>query len=138
MPLNWKQFEILTKKIQQDLAPNAQVTHDEKIVGRSGVKHQCDVVVRGNIGQYDFLIIMECKDWPNKKVGTEVIRDLKGKLIDISATKGVVVSSKGFTNDANILARSENINLYTLFDAENVQWSDQALIPIVDSVKYYV
>lgn len=127
---NWKDFEKLVRKIQQELMPHAQVTLDERIVGRDGGPNQCDVVVRAKVGQYDFFCVIECKDL-SKKVGVEVIREFRSKLEDIGATKGAIVSAKGFTRGAIQKARSYNINLYRLVDAQSRKWQDEAIIPIL-------
>ena len=126
----WKQFERIVCKIQKELSPHAEVVHDETIIGRSGASNQCDVVVRSKIGQYDFLCIIECKDW-SEKIGVDVVRSFRCKIEDTEAMKGVIVSAKGFTKDARLLAKNYNINLYTLIDAGHVDWRKEALIPIV-------
>ena len=56
----WKQFEKLVAKIQADLAGNAVVTHNDKIVGKhTGIERQVDVSIRGLIGQYPILIVID-------------------------------------------------------------------------------
>jgi len=126
----WKEFEKLVLKVQQGLAPHAQVTHNEKIVGRSGTLNQCDVVIRAKVGQYDFFSIIECKDRA-KKVGVETVREFQSRLADLGAMKGTIVSAKGFTSGAIQLARNYNINLYKLVDAQSRKWRDEAIIPIL-------
>jgi len=126
----WKTFETLTQRIQQQLAPEAVVTHDEKLKGKSGVLHQCDVVLRAPVGQYEFFAVLECKDWA-EKVGLDVIRSFQSKISDIEAMKGIVVSASGFTSEAKRFAQSNNISTYSLVDAESVKWREEAIIPIV-------
>ncbi|MCC7305621.1 MAG: restriction endonuclease [Alphaproteobacteria bacterium] len=124
-----KDFELLIQKIQQELAPTAKVTHNEKIKGKSGAQNQVDVCLRGHIAQYPFFCIIECKDW-QEKVGIETIRGFKTKIFDVGAHRGVMVSRKGFTSEASILAKSEDIILYTLVDANSEDWKNIPLIPI--------
>lgn len=127
---SWKDFEKIVQKIQQALMPHAQVTHNEKIIGRSGVSNQCDVVIRAKVGQYDFFCVLECKDWADK-VGVERVREFQSKLDDLGAMKGAIVSAKGFTDEAIKLARHCDINLYKLVDAQNIKWREEAFIPIL-------
>lgn len=75
------------------------------------------------------MCIIECKDW-GKKIGIEVVRDLLGKIEDVGAMKGVIVSAKGFTKNAKQFASHNSINLYRLIDAESLKWSEESLIPI--------
>jgi hypothetical protein len=48
----WKQFETIIADIHQQLAPDAVVRHNHRIVGKSGRKRQLDVTVSQNIGDY--------------------------------------------------------------------------------------
>jgi hypothetical protein len=129
MESKWLEFERLIKNIQQTLAPEAKVSHNQLLRGKSGVEHQCDVVLSANIGQYPFLCIIEAKDW-KKRVGIEVIRDFWGKIDDIGAMQGVIVSGKGFTKKAERFASKKGIILYKLIDAQSVKWKNEALLPI--------
>ena len=62
-PSKWKEFEKPVARVQADLAGNGVVTHNDKIIGNiTGVERQIDVSIRGRIGQYDTLIVIECKD----------------------------------------------------------------------------
>jgi hypothetical protein len=59
-----RDLEILVAKIQKLLAPNAEVLHDVKLRGRkSNRMRQIDVLVRDRVGQYEILIIIDCKDY---------------------------------------------------------------------------
>jgi hypothetical protein len=47
---NWQAFEELTAKIQQQLAPNARVEKNAKLLGkRSGIERQIDVLVEHTV-----------------------------------------------------------------------------------------
>lgn len=49
-PPKWKRFEEFVASIQKSLTPQAKVTHDELIKGKSGVERQVDVSVKYNLG----------------------------------------------------------------------------------------
>jgi len=127
---DWQEFERLAQQIQSDLAPEADVTRNEKLRGKSGVEHQCDLVLRSKVGQLDFVCVVECKD-KRAKVNLEIVRAFASRLQDLSASQGIIVASKGFTRDALRYAKSHGILPYTLFDAKSVKWSKQALVPLV-------
>lgn len=127
---DWEEFELLAQHIQADLAPQAQVTRNEKLRGRSDVEHQCDVVVRSKVGQFDFTCIIECKD-KRAKVNLETVRAFVARVEDLGVSQGVIVAAKGFTKDALRFAMANSILTYTLFDAKSVKWNKQALVPLV-------
>jgi N-acetylglutamate synthase-like GNAT family acetyltransferase len=130
MNSSWKSFEQLAAQIQKQLSPEAQVEHNLIIIGDSGARNQCDVVIRSKIGQFNFLALLECKDWGDK-VGIPIVREFDSKLRDVGAHKGAIVSAKGFTEDATSYAEKLGISLYTLVDAQSIKWRDQAIIPVL-------
>jgi hypothetical protein len=57
------ELEKLVQRIQQQLAPQADVSHNVHLEGRrTGTKRQIDVLVTEKIGQYEISIIIDCKD----------------------------------------------------------------------------
>jgi len=91
----WKRFEKLAYEIQKDLAPNAEVKFDEKILGvDSGVPRQVDISIRQNIGQMPMLIVMDCKDHKDP-VDVKDMEAFAGEVRDVRAHKGVMISSNG-------------------------------------------
>jgi hypothetical protein len=129
MTEQWKRFERLTQKIQQQLAPDARVCRNETVVGKSGALNQLDVTLRSPVGQYEFFCVFECKDW-NSRVDIDTVRAFQTKVDDVQAMQGVMVSAQGFTREAHKLAEAQNIRLYRLVDAESENWNEAALIPI--------
>ena len=74
-------LEILVAKIQKQLAPDAEVIHNAKLDGRnSKQKRQIDVLVRQKIGQYEMMIVLDCKDYarPVDVKGVEEFHGLIG------------------------------------------------------------
>jgi hypothetical protein len=126
----WRTFEDLSSRIQAELAPNATVTKNEKLVGQSGEEHQCDVVIRSTVGQLPFTCVFECKDW-KKPVNLNTVRSFASAVADLRVSQGVIVSAKGFTKPAKRYAAKQGILTYTLFDAHSVKWAEQALVPVL-------
>lgn len=58
----WRRFEEAVASIQKNIAPNARITHDEKILGKSNTERQIDIVIHYDIGQISVLVIIDCKD----------------------------------------------------------------------------
>ncbi|MFC1958940.1 hypothetical protein ACFLV6_03410, partial [Chloroflexota bacterium] len=64
MDPKWRTYEKLVAKVQQELAPDASIKHDDQIWGYDSKKNrQIDVSIRQQIGQYNLLIAMDCKDY---------------------------------------------------------------------------
>jgi hypothetical protein len=91
----WKRFESLVARIQKELSPDAKVTLDDKIMGRrSQTFRQIDISVRRVVGQFEILIIIDCKDYA-KPVDVKDAEDFLGLAEDVGANKGALVSSNG-------------------------------------------
>lgn len=125
----WKEFEILTKEIQEDLSPFAKIRVDRRIRGESGVLNQCDVIVESKNRKLPFLCVIECKDY-DKKIGISFIREFKSLLDDLNANSGIFVTTIGYTKPAVTFAEYHNIELRTLFDSKKVKWAKHAIIPM--------
>ena len=126
----WQRFEHLAQQIQAELAPTAIVARDEKLRGKSSVLHQCDVVVRSKVGQFEFVCVLECKDLA-ENVGLDIARSFAARIDDLGVSQGVLVSARGYTEDALTFLKSAGILAYTLLDAESEKWSEAAIVPVV-------
>lgn len=127
----WRRFEKLVAKVQQELAPNAVVTHDDHIKGHDSEKlRQVDITVKQKIGQYEMLIAIDCKDY---KIPIDVrnIEQFIGLIKDIRANKGVMVASSGFSETAKKVGEKAGLNLYRLVDTEAHDWQTYVSIPVI-------
>lgn len=86
--------------------------------------------MRSKVGQFDFVCVLECKDLA-ENVGLDVARSFAARIDDLAVSQGVLVSARGFTEDALTFLRSSGILAYTLIDAESVKWSEAAIVPAV-------
>jgi hypothetical protein len=127
----WKKFERLAAAVQKALAPSATVIHDDKIYGYiSKSIRQIDISIRQKIGNYDILIVVDCKDY-NKPVDVNDVEDFCGLVEDVKAQKGAMISSRGFTQAAKNVATNKAIDLYKLIDAEQSDWLGYVSIPFL-------
>lgn len=128
-------LERLVEKIQRQLAPQAEVIHNAKLMGRnSGVERQIDVLVRDYIGQYEINIAIECKDY-KRPVDVKAVESFSGMLADINAQKGVLVCRSGFTSGAASLAGSLKIDLYSPVDIDIERFEIDASMPIIFEIR---
>ncbi|MHB8172431.1 MAG: restriction endonuclease [Thermincolia bacterium] len=127
----WKRFELLVKRIQEQLAPNATITHDDKVMGKkSGILRQIDISVRTKVGQYEIFVAVDCKDY-NKPVDVKDVEMFAGLVDDVQANKGALISYKGFTEAARKIADHKGIDLYKLVDAESKDWPVYLSAPVI-------
>jgi hypothetical protein len=126
-----RDLEILVAKIQGQLSPDAEVLHDVKLPGRQSERdRQIDVLVRQRIGQYEMLIILDCKDY---KVPVDVkgVEEFHGLQTDVGAHKGVLVCPRGFTKAAKTRAEKLQIDLYSPVDTDPHKWQVKVFAPVI-------
>ena len=126
----FKRFELLAKQIQEKISPNAIVTHNEMIMGKAGSKRQVDITVRAKVGQFDILIVLECKDY-NKPINVKTVEEFCGLVEDVGATKGGIISYHGFTSTAKKKAELKGIDLYRLLDTNSTDLPVILKVPVV-------
>lgn len=113
-------LEKIVARIQRMMDPNSTVTHNEVLEDRVGNKRQCDVVIRGQFGGRPVLGIIECKDHSRKK-GPDAIEAFAKKMENLGANLRIMVSKRGFTEQALKLAKHENIGCLSLLPEEPAQ-----------------
>jgi hypothetical protein len=126
-----RDLEILVQKIQAQLAPDAEVLHDVRLEGKqSKTSRQIDVLVRQKIGQYEMLIVIDCKDHarPVDVTGVEAFHEF---LNDVGAHRGALVSPKGFTASAKTRAMGFQIDLYSPVDTDPHKWQARVSAPML-------
>jgi len=122
----YKELEILVAKIQRSLAPDAQVSHDVKILGKFSKRmRQIDVLVRKTIGQYSINIAIDCKDY-SRPADVKTVEEFHGLIEDVAAHVGALVCPLGFTSTAKERARSFGICLYSPVDTDPHKWQVKA------------
>lgn len=126
-----RDLELLVAKIQKQLAPNSEVLHDVRLDGRqSRRKRQIDVLVRQKVGQYEIMIVIDCKDYA-RPVDVKGVEEFSGLLTDVGAQKGVLVCPRGFSEAAKTRAEGLQIDLYSPVDTDPHKWKATASIPAI-------
>lgn len=121
--LDWKIYESITKYIYETLGHQSGVTikgygQTCKVVGRSGVSHQIDVLSSHSDGVRSYDTAIECKYWKTK-VNKDVVMKVAAIIEDAGISKGIIVTRSGFTKDGQEYAKFKNIGLVTLRE-----WND--------------
>jgi hypothetical protein len=120
--LNWKEYEFITKYIYEALGKEHGVKVEGygntcKVEGKSGVKHQIDVLTSHYEGKHTYKTAIECK-YLGKKINKDTVMKLAVIIEDADIHKGIIVSKKGFTKDAMAIAIAKNIGLVELREFE--------------------
>lgn len=128
---DWKGFERLAEQIARDVAPYATVTRNDYIYGHlSKKKRQIDVSIRWSDSGQDYLTIVQAKDW-RRAADIKAIGEFASVVEDVSATRGVMVCSAGFSGTTKTYARNKGIGIYNLHDAESRDWRLDLTIPLL-------
>jgi len=128
---DWEQLEHLVVSIQQQLSPDATVSHNVKLDGiDSETKRQIDVLVEQNIGQYQMRIVIDCKDY-SKPVDVKGIEEFQGLVQDVRAQKGALVCPSGYTKSAKRRAKKLQIDLYSPVDTDPHKWQAVISAPVL-------
>lgn len=99
--LSWHDFEQLLA--EAFLRQGYDVEH----VGRAGPDGGVDLRLRRD----NEVVLVQCKQWLVWNVGVKVVRELYGVVAAERATRGVLVTSGGFSNDAESFARTVPVTL---------------------------
>lgn len=115
----WKRFEKVVARIHMLIAKGAEVKFDDHIIGRkTGNSRQVDVSIRFKQTFYDYLAIVECKDYAGR-VPVKEVEAFSKKLEDLGANKGIMVSREGFQDGASKTAAADGIELFTLTEVKS-------------------
>lgn len=129
----WQKFEDLVTEIQKVLSPDAIVTPNDKIPGKSGIERQIDISVRAKVGEFELLMIIDCKDYKSR-IDINTVEQVRGLAEDVRANKAALVSFKGYTDGAKKRAQESGIDLYRLIDTGDHPWQAKILVPTICEV----
>ncbi len=137
--LDWKTYESITKYIYEALGAKSGVTvlghgNSCKVVGKSGISHQIDILTSHSDGIHSYQTAIECKYW-KEKISKETVMKVSEIIEDARISKGIIVSKKGFTKDGAEFAKYKNIGLVELKEIEELQRElEIALIDITHNI----
>jgi len=117
MSEKWKHFERLVAAIHKTADEGADVRWDDCINGR-----QFDVTIRFKKGLYEYLTVVECKDY-GKPVPVEKVEAFVTKALDAHANHAVMASASGFQSGAKAVAQRHSITLIDVTDSSELDFS---------------
>jgi len=103
--------DLLSAQLAVDI-PGAKfdVKHDQQLTGKSGHSHQIDVVAELIVADIRILLLVECKRY-SRRVGIDDVMEFAGRIDDLAAHKGILVTTVGFERGAIRFAKSRGIAL---------------------------
>lgn len=111
---DWKDYERQIFHLLHFEYPNSEVLFDLKIVGKKSLKkRQIDVGIKQKNGEEIILGIAECK-YLQRKIDVRVVDALIGKMHDVEASFGIIISAGGYTRSAENFAKQSQIQLKTI------------------------
>ncbi|WP_108126185.1 restriction endonuclease [Saccharospirillum mangrovi] len=98
--MDWREYEIYITKHFQNLFPGTSIQHDVKREGYiSKTQRQIDILIEGSIAGFELRIIVDCKYF-NKKVDVKDVESFISFLLDLKASKGVLITNNGYSEAA--------------------------------------
>jgi len=128
-------YELMVKEfLESDLhfeGYSKEVYHRKKYKGKSGLEHEFDIAFEFK-GAINFLVVVECKELKNKATKQQM-EIFSSRIKDISAHKGIFVTTNGYDSGSLTIAISEKISLFIAKDALNIN----RMIGISSGSSYY-
>jgi len=125
MPKRSNEFQRVVYSIQRALAPKGAKVTESYMTSDGITDREVDVLIEGKYGQYRLKIAVEAKDHA-RPLSVVDIESLIGKYqsgTGLKVNKIVVVSKSGFSRAAKEKADRADIELLTLKEATEVEWS---------------
>ena len=130
-----KDYEAMVLTVYRALCKDetfSDVQHNVKLQGPDG-ERQIDVLVTHEHANVKYLTVIECKDYRGKLNVTH-IDAFASKLVDVKASKGILVSRSGFSKTACQKAKRLGIELCMIDSAEKLLKELITEIPVVLAV----
>lgn len=94
------EYELMTQSVYQAIllekgAQNIEVKHNLVLEGRSGVKHQIDVIWRFKQAGVIHTVIVECKNY-SSAITLEKVRNIFAVAHDIGNCQAIMVTKVGY------------------------------------------
>lgn len=116
------EFETLAKDIFDLIAkgePSTNIEGPKVFLDGTDGKREFDLVIRTRAAGLDFLTVVECRDHA-KKLDVTHVDGFHSKMMDVNASKGVLISRHGYTSKAEAKAARLGISLYVGYDSKRV------------------
>ena len=104
--VEWRDFEQFVRDLF-GADPNLVAEHDFIEVGKSGARRQIDVKLTHRVGGMTYVTVIECKRW-KERIDRTRIDILAATIRDLNAAKGVMFTTSGFEEGAELYAATRD------------------------------
>lgn len=112
-----QRYEALAAEILRRFNASAKVVPNLKVRGRSGRLRQIDIAVHSTVAGQPIFLAFECKHY-TRPVALKQVEELIGKVEDVRAQVGILISDSGFDDGALARAKEHGrIQLCQLLDS---------------------
>jgi len=132
--LDWEDYEAITRYIFENLGAKSDIKikgygRNFWVTGKSGEKHQVDVLTEQITGDQKLLTAIECK-FVKKKVTKEIVMKLHAVMEDAGIDSGIIVCKTGYTKSTVNYAAYKGIKLVELREAGEQDLKDKHEIDV--------
>jgi len=116
-------FEDLSKELLDLIVaeePNMKIEGPKVFLEGPEGKREFDLVIRTIAFEQEYLTVIECRDYKKTRLDVTHLDGFHSKMIDIGASKGVLVTRKGFSNKARQKAKRLGISLFLAGDKDTI------------------
>jgi hypothetical protein len=104
----WAEYETYVFGSLQRLFPGATVRQNVHLVGtKTGRQRQIDVLVERKLSDFNVTIAVDCKCY-KRRVNVNDVERFLGMLDDVRVSKGVLMTTKGYSKTAYERAKNES------------------------------
>lgn len=143
--MDWENYEKTVEYIYTKLGKKYEIDiictgRNCTCTGKSGAKHQLDVFFKLSDGINDYKTYVECK-YRKNNINKDHVMKVSTIVEDCNLNKGVIVSKKGFTPQAILVAEAKNIELQILRepieeDKKNRLWEIDGTVHLMRPTVY--
>ena len=114
MPKRTNEFQKLVFLVKKHVASGATVTESKFLRDRiTGAKREVDICIESSVAGHSVTVSIECND-QGRKTNVKWIEEMKAKHERLSTNALILISSSGFTKEAQRVAKSYGIEVITL------------------------
>lgn len=112
---------ILEAERRQGKSASVTIERNKTIISKSGTPAEIDIYWEYQLAGITHKVAIECKNY-NKNIDIPRVRDFARKIEHISGLKGLMVTRKGFSENAITEASADNIDLLTIREYAAEDW----------------
>ena len=108
-------FDIVVEK-----SPDINIEGPKVFLDGPEGKREFDLVIRTEAFNQEYLTVIECRDYKTNRLDVTHLDGFHSKMIDVGASKGVLVTRKGFSPKAIQKAKRLGVSLFLAGDKDSI------------------